>query len=96
MSNENKKIALITGPTSGIGKVTALELAKRGFNLILLARNAKKADELQLEIGDKAETTFVACDLSSLSSVQRAVETVRANHTHIDVLINNAGGIIGQ
>jgi NAD(P)-dependent dehydrogenase (short-subunit alcohol dehydrogenase family) len=86
-----KRIALITGPTSGIGKVTALELAKRGFNLILLARNPKKADTLQLEIGDKAETSFVECDLSSLQSVQRAVETIRANHSHIDVLINNAG-----
>ena len=87
----NKRIALITGPTSGIGKVTALELAKRGFNLILLARNPKKADQLQLEIGDKAETSFVECDLSSLASVQRAVEQIRSNHSHIDVLINNAG-----
>ena len=87
----NKKTALITGPTSGIGKVTALELAKRGFNLILLARNAKKADELQVEIGDQAETTFVECDLSSLESVQRAVEQLHANHSHLDVLVNNAG-----
>ncbi len=92
----NKRIALITGPTSGIGKVTALELAKRGFNLILLARNPKKADKLQLEIGDKAETSFVKCDLSSLASVQRAVEAVRANHSHIDVLINNAGQMMDQ
>ena len=96
MTNVTKKIALITGPTSGIGKVTALELAKRGFDLILLARNPKKADELQLEIGDKTETSFVECDLSSLASVQRAVETVRANHSHIDLLINNAGGMMDQ
>ncbi|MPR35439.1 SDR family oxidoreductase [Salmonirosea aquatica] len=86
-----KKIALITGPTSGIGKVTALELAKRGFNLILLARNPKKADKLQLEIGVKAETAFIECDLSSLASVQRAVEQIRSDYSHIDVLINNAG-----
>lgn len=96
MTNVTKKIALITGPTSGIGKVTALELAKRGFDLILLARNPKKADELQLEIGDKTETSFVECDLSSLASVQRAVETVRANHSHLDLLINNAGGMMDQ
>ncbi len=86
-----KKVALITGPTSGIGKVTALELAKRGFDLILVARNAQKADELQMEIGDKAETTFVECDLASLASVRDAVEHIKANHSRIDVLINNAG-----
>lgn len=86
-----KKIALITGPTSGIGKITALELAKRGYNLILLARDAKKADALQLEIGDLAETSFVECDLSDLEQVQRAVEQIHANHSHIDLLVNNAG-----
>ncbi|WP_373516083.1 SDR family oxidoreductase [Persicitalea sp.] len=86
-----KPIALITGPTSGIGKVTALELAKRGFNLILLARNAKKADELQMEIGDQAETSFVECDLSSLESVKRAVEQVKSNYSRLDLLVNNAG-----
>ncbi len=91
MSDNKKKIALITGPTSGIGKITALELAKRGYNLILLARNAQKADELQLEIGDTAETSFVECDLSDLEQVQKAVEQIRANHSHIDLLVNNAG-----
>ena len=91
MSKINKKIALITGPTSGIGKVTALELAKRGFNLILLARNAKKADALQMEIGNQAETSFVECDLSDLADVQKAVEQIHANHSKIDVLVNNAG-----
>ncbi len=91
MSNLNKKIALITGPTSGIGKITALELAKRGYNLILLARNAKKADALQMEIGDQAETSFVECDLSDLQSVQKAVEQIHANHSRLDVLVNNAG-----
>jgi NAD(P)-dependent dehydrogenase (short-subunit alcohol dehydrogenase family) len=91
-----KRIALITGPTSGIGKVTALELAKRGFNLILLARNAKKADQLQMEIGSTTETSFVECDLSNLQSVQRALEIIHANHSHIDVLINNAGMMMDQ
>lgn len=91
MSNTSKKIALITGPTSGIGKITALELAKRGFNLILLARNAEKADALQMEVGDHAETSFVECDLSDLADVQKAVEQIQANHSKIDVLVNNAG-----
>lgn len=86
-----KRIALITGPTSGIGRITALELAKRGFNLILVARDPKKADELQMEIGSESETAFVECDLSNMQSVQRAVEKINAEYSHIDVLINNAG-----
>lgn len=91
-----RKIALITGPTSGIGKVTALELAKRGFDLILVARNAKKVDELQMEIGTSAETSFVECDLSNMQSVQRAVDIIHSNHSHIDVMINNAGMMMDQ
>ncbi|WP_228713506.1 SDR family oxidoreductase [Arundinibacter roseus] len=91
-----KKIALITGPTSGIGKVTALELAKRNYNLIFLARDAKKADELQMEIGSSVETAFVSCDLSDLSSVQQAVAHVRQNYSRLDVLINNAGLILDR
>lgn len=86
-----KKTILITGPTSGIGRITALELAKRNYNLILLARNSKKAEELQKEIGSKAETSFVECDLADLASVAKAIEQVKKNHRSIDVLLNNAG-----
>lgn len=92
----HKKTVLITGPTSGIGKITALELAKRNFNLIFLARNAQKAEALQKEIGTKTETSFVACDLSSLESVHRAVEQIRQHHRQIDVLVNNAGLMMDQ
>jgi NAD(P)-dependent dehydrogenase (short-subunit alcohol dehydrogenase family) len=86
-----KKTVLITGPTSGIGKITAFELAKRNYNLILLARNPKKAEELQKEIGSKAETSFVECDLADLASVAKAIEQVKKEHSSIDVLLNNAG-----
>ena len=91
MSN---RIALITGPTSGIGYVTAIELAKKGFNLILVARNEAKVRELQKVIGEGVKTDFIPCDLSSILSVKKAVELIKARYSKIDVLINNAGLLV--
>ena len=88
------RIALITGATSGIGRITALELAKKGFDLILVARNEEKVRQLQSEIGDQVKTDFIECDLSSIQSVRKAVETIGQRYTRIDVLINNAGIIM--
>ena len=88
------RIALITGATSGIGRITALELAKKGFDLILVARSEEKALQLQSEIGDQVKTDFIECDLSSIQSVRKAVEIIRQRYTRIDILINNAGIIM--
>lgn len=90
----SSKIALITGPTSGIGYVTAVELSKKGYDLILVARNEAKVLKLQNEIGDRVKTDFVPCDLSSIGSVKAAVEQIRNRYSKIDVLINNAGLIV--
>ncbi|GGH25676.1 short-chain dehydrogenase [Dyadobacter endophyticus] len=89
-----RKTALITGPTSGIGRFTALELARRGYDLILVARNEAKARQLQLEIGDAVSTGFIQCDLSSIGSVKQAVEEITTNYHRIDLLVNNAGLIV--
>ena len=89
-----RKTALITGPTSGIGRFTALELARRGYDLILVARNEAKARQLQLEIGDAVSTGFIQCDLSSIGSVKQAVEEITTNYHRIDMLVNNAGLIV--
>lgn len=88
------KIALITGSTSGIGYMTALALAGKGYDLILVARNEAKVRKLQEEIGDQVSTGFIFCDLSSIASVTEAVAEIREKYTKIDVLINNAGLIL--
>jgi retinol dehydrogenase-12 len=92
----NNRIALITGPTSGIGYVTAVELSKKGFDLILLARNRGKVLELQNTIGERVKTDFFECDLSSIASVRNAVTAIRDRYEKIDVLINNAGVIVQE
>jgi NAD(P)-dependent dehydrogenase (short-subunit alcohol dehydrogenase family) len=94
MSDLAGKTFVITGANTGIGKITARELAKRGAHVILACRSADKTqpviDELKRETGnDKLE--FVALDLSDLASVRRCAEELLARNIPIHGLINNAG-----
>ena len=88
------KICLITGATAGIGKASALALAKKGFNLILLCRNEKKAGLVSREIKRKSgndDIRHYVCDLSLLRDVQRISDSIKKDFGRLDVLINNAG-----
>ncbi len=91
------RIILITGATSGIGKITAIELAKMGAHIILLARNKDKAlktkDEIIAVCGNKNIDIFIA-DLSSLQEVRNVAEQINSTYKKIDILINNAGLIL--
>ncbi len=83
--------AVITGATHGLGRLVALELARRGFDLGVIARDPAKVDALRGEVPPGvAVETFVA-DLSSLQDVRHAAKAVDARYDHIDVLVNNAG-----
>jgi NAD(P)-dependent dehydrogenase (short-subunit alcohol dehydrogenase family) len=87
-------ICLITGATDGVGKVTALELAKKGFTLVIAARNANKAQALIHEIEastGNASCDYIVADLGSLGQVRELAETFRRRYSTLDVLINNAG-----
>lgn len=82
----------ITGANTGIGRDTALALARRGGRLILLGRSRERTQAVLDEItrtGTSAD--FVACDLADLHSVQRAADEVLALDLPLDVLIANAG-----
>src|SRR5580693_2058697 len=82
---------IITGPTSGIGRRTALELAKHG-TVILVGRDRGKLDEVQKAIEKKGQRALsVVCDLSDLASVRRAAAEIIALHLPIAGLLNNAG-----
>jgi NAD(P)-dependent dehydrogenase (short-subunit alcohol dehydrogenase family) len=87
-------ICLITGATEGVGKVTALELAKKSFTVVVAARNANKAEALMKEIETSTGNTscdYIVADLASLRQVRQLAETFRRRYSHLDVLINNAG-----
>ncbi len=88
---------LITGATDGLGLATALNLATGGHQVLLHGRNPAKLAAAQEAVraaaaaaGDGAVATFVA-DLSSLAETEELAASVREQHTHLDVLINNAG-----
>lgn len=91
-----RKQGVITGATSGIGRETAIGLAKKGFDLLIFARNRQKVitliDELE-SLAPKGTFSHIDCDLSSIKSVDAAAHVALNRLTHIDVLINNAGGI---
>src|SRR5580692_4868065 len=87
----DRQAYIITGPTSGIGRRTALELAKHG-TVILVGRDRGKLDEVQKAIEKKGQRALsVVCDLSDLASVRRAAAEIIALHLPIAGLLNNAG-----
>lgn len=93
MSN---KTAVITGATGGIGLETAKSLAKEGFNILILARNEKKAErskEILFKINNQIDIDCIHCDLANLPSVKCAATRIMMTVGEVDVLINNAGGI---
>jgi NADP-dependent 3-hydroxy acid dehydrogenase YdfG len=92
-----KKIALITGATSGIGKSTANMLASCGFNLIITGRRKERLDELksQLEIKYKSEALPLCFDIRNRDEVCMAMENVPKQWKNISVLVNNAGLAVG-
>src|ERR1700683_3500607 len=87
----DRKAYIVTGPTSGIGRATALELAKHG-TVVLVGRDRKKLDEVQKTIEQKGQNAVsVVCDLSDIFSVRRAAAEIIALHLPIVGLLNNAG-----
>ena len=90
------KICLITGATSGIGKVTARELARKGARLVIVSHNQLKCENtvasIQDETGNK-DIEYMVADLSSQDQIHQLASGFLDRHDHLDVLINNAGAI---
>lgn len=88
--------SLITGASSGIGKATALALAKEGRNLILVARRKDRLTELKeiLESNFKVEVQIFDTDLSKVENIDQLFNKLKSQS--IDVLINNAGFALGK
>ena len=86
------KNVVITGASSGIGRSTAIEFAKKGSNVILIARRQQKL----LKVADELEKYGVSalackCDVSDKNQVKRAHHSISERFGRIDVLVNNAG-----
>lgn len=90
--NFSGKVVLVTGGTSGIGRVTAVEFAKAGANVVVSGRRAEQGDETVRQIrAAGAEALFVKTDVTREADVQALVDAAAARFGRIDVAFNNAG-----
>ncbi|XP_071790879.1 retinol dehydrogenase 12-like [Asterias amurensis] len=88
------KTVIVTGGNSGIGKTTALDLARRGARVILACRNLQKAEDVAKDIKSSTGNSEVVVrhlDLSSLQSVREFAQQFIETEDRLDILINNAG-----
>lgn len=90
-----KKIALITGATSGIGNATAHEFAKHGIKLILCGRRHERLDTIKKALSKQTDVHTLNFDVRDKDAVFKAIESLPDDFKTIDILINNAGNAHG-
>lgn len=96
MASMDGRVVVVTGANSGIGKETALGLARLGATTVLACRNAARGAAAAKEISEAAgsdDVHVVGLDLADLDSVRACAQTVLQGWARLDVLVNNAGGI---
>ena len=89
-----KPVCIVTGANTGIGEITAVQLAERGYRVLLACRSRDKTERVLSSIvsshGQEA-AQFIALDLSDLRSVRRAAEEIISRDEPVSLLVNNAG-----
>src|SRR6266700_5172584 len=103
MESMERKVVVITGGTSGIGQAAAVTLASLGARIILIARDAERAEATLAQLREKSPSSeqdvahsVYWADLSRVAEVKRVAQEIAAAEPRIDALINNAGGIFAR
>jgi NAD(P)-dependent dehydrogenase (short-subunit alcohol dehydrogenase family) len=94
MNEMQGKICIVTGSNSGIGKETAISLAKMGAAVVMVVRSKERGEKAQKEIMKQSGNNSVdlmICDLSSMESIRYFAEEFKKKYKRLDVLVNNAG-----
>ena len=99
MDEMTGRICIVTGSNSGIGKQTALALAKMGATIVMVVRNKIRGEKALKEIisqtGNK-DVNLMISDLSSMNSIRNFTEEFKKTYSRLDVLINNAGAVFNK
>ena len=93
------KVCIVTGANSGIGRETALGLAKQGAHVVMLVRNQDRgnaAKEYIIEESSSQSIDLMLCDLSSMEEIRRFSSEYKEKYNRLDVLINNAGAVFSK
>ncbi len=93
-TNLEGRVCIVTGPTSGIGKQAAIELARLGAQVVLACRDPAKGQAVRDEIVSRtanARAEVMRIDLADVSSIRSFATDFLATHPRLDVLVNNAG-----
>src|SRR5215212_2059238 len=87
-----KRVAIVTGGSRGIGAAIVKRLAKDGLHVVAVARNAEKLEQIVAEVkGEGGSAEAVSCDIADAHALAEAIEKVAEAHGRLDVLVNNAG-----
>lgn len=90
-----KKVAFITGATSGIGKAIAYEFAKHGIDLILCGRRQERLNKIEKDLSSTVNVHTLSFDVRDKNDTLKAIGSLPENFKKIDILINNAGNAHG-
>jgi retinol dehydrogenase 12 len=99
MANTDGTVALVTGAASGIGRATAIGLAREGARVVLLVRTAARGEEAVRAVRaaePDADLETLECDLASQTSIRDAARRFRETHDRLDVLVNAAGVFVKE
>ena len=88
----DRRVAVVTGASSGIGRAIALTLAERGATVVGLARRKDLLDELAPELARRTRnSTTAVCDVGDADAFGATLDTIEDQHGHVDILVNDAG-----
>src|SRR4051794_32850541 len=92
MTNDSKRVALVTGGTSGIGLAVTRTLASQGHSVFMCSRSASDVESVSASLrGEGLQVDGAACDVRQVDDIKAYVEAAMSLHGRVDVLVNNAG-----
>ena len=92
MNNQIKnKVVIITGASDGIGAAAARELHSKGARVVVIGRSPEKTKKIAEELG----VPYYTADFSRFDDVRKLAASIKKDYRHIDIFVNNAGGIMG-